>query len=113
MGANSGIRAELMEYFSKHPGTHVFLRELVETTQRTAEQVQGNISNLVRDHRSGKLNFYIECVTRGQVWMYLPNKEKPEVKRKGMRLFEELGTTKRGTIVIEDDEGNLYEAKDL
>lgn len=113
MGATSGIRAALMEYFSKRPGQHVFLTELVEATQRTRDQVQGNINNLQRDHKLDKLNFNVETITRGQIWMYLPNKEKPVERQKGKRLFEELGVTKRGTYILEDDEGNLYEATEL
>lgn len=123
--ATKGIRGALMEYFAKHPNEPVFLRDLVAATGLITVQVQGNISNIMRDHKLGYLDFNIERISAGQVWMYKPSAKSEAVEtEKGenpsldystqhKRVFEELGTTKRGSIVIQDDEGNLYKAVEL
>lgn len=126
--ATRGIRGALMEYFAKHPNEPVFLKDLVEATGLITVQVQGNISNIMRDHRLGYFDFNIERISAGQVWMYKPgtttpvstptSEERNEAPARndftyGKRTFEELGTTKRGSIVIQDDEGNLYTAVQL
>lgn len=111
--SGKGIRVALMEYFSKRPGEHAYLNDIAKTTGLTTEQVQHNINNLANDHRRGQIDFNVETVTRGQVWMYRPNQKKDEPARPTKRVFEELGKSKKGTIVIQDEEGNLFEATEL
>lgn len=108
-----GIRATLMEYFAKRTGEYVYANDLMKATSLSLDQIQGNINNLIRDDKLGKLNFPIEVITRGQIWVHRPAPAKVEPVQHERRVFEELGWTKRGTLIIQDEKGTLFEATEL
>jgi hypothetical protein len=111
MPAAKGVRATLMEYFTKNVGQYVYINDLTKSTGLKVDQVQGNINNIIRDHKLGKLDFPITIITRGQIWIYKPSDKRSSTTDK--RMFEELGKTKRGTLVLQDEQGNLFEATEL
>lgn len=114
---NKAIRPTLMAYFAKNAGVHIFLNDLVAATKLDKDQVQGNVNNIIRDYNNGTLDFHLECVTRGQVWIHRPGQQKAAAAatkaERPKRVFEELATTKSGKLLIQDDGGIVYEAIEL
>jgi hypothetical protein len=46
----------------------------------------------------------LEVVNPASAWRYMPN------RNSGKRLFEEVGPTRDGSIIIQDERGNLLKA---
>lgn len=108
-----GITAFVIKYFSERIGQEVFIEDLVKDSSFNEDQIRAAINNL-NSESSGDGTFKINVVIRGRVYRYAGTKvteEKPAVISK--RMFEEVGVTKKGTIVVQDESGNLYEATEL
>lgn len=100
----TGIKAKLLEHFTKHPGQTLFLHDMSDEIGVMDGQVQASMSYLIRQ------NFLpgLEVVTRGHSWTYKPNGAKGS-----RRLFEELATAKNGDLVLQDSDGSLWRARPL
>lgn len=102
-----GQRAFLKEYFTKRPGQELFLDDILEDAHAegyawSARQLQGAIANAVYQNVLS-----LETIIRGRSWRYLPEKQNDR------RVFEEIGVTKEGRVVIQDNEGTLWLAEQL
>lgn len=97
-GFGEKVLACLLEYKSQT----VTLAQICKATNLTEAQVQHTVSNL----RNGKKDLYtISTVLRGRAWRLV---DAPTQETQGKRVFEEIGTTKDGRIVIQDSEGSLF-----
>ena len=105
MGAPS-TSPKVLEYLHRNANVQVHALDIARDTGLTLEQVQGAIGNLRRAK-----GMDIATVIRGQVFVLRTKNEAP--KANGKRVFEELGTAKDGRLIIQDAEGNLFEAKEL
>lgn len=115
---------QVLEYLMNHPGLVVYRRQIVEATGLDESQVRNAILNL--RNRTGE---NIEVVMHGASWIWRP---RPGVDY-GMgptpaateptapvsaapaqrRVFEQIGTTRSGDLVIQCEQGNLYRAIEL
>lgn len=96
----------VLEYFTKSPGEILYTSDITKNLNLTKDQVQSAISRF--KNRKG-INF--EVISAGHAYRYQPGPA--EEKKTGNRVFEEIGVTKKGDIIIQDSDGNLYRAEEL
>lgn len=99
------IKPQVIEYFTKRPGETLYVTDLASALGVDKTQVQQCITNFKLKGEMPDL----ETLVRGNSWVYKPNHNKSNDKR----LFEELGVTKSGAIVIQDSDGNLWRAEPI
>lgn len=97
-----------MKHFQEHPGNVVHIDDLTAAIPGTDNQ---NIQSAISFIKARK-NFPIEVVISGQAYRYHPNAPKAEDKP-SRRVFEEIGVARDGSIVIQDEAGKLYVAREL
>lgn len=104
------IRAALMAYFAAHPGEVVYLPALAQALGESAERCQQGIANLVNPNR-GTPDLPLQVVVRGQAWKHTPDGA-PEAEP-SRRLFEAIGASKDGSLILECEDGKFYRAVEL
>lgn len=105
MGAPA-TRPAVLEWLHRNANIQVHVKDIAKDTGLSIEQVQGALGNLRREN-----GLNIETILRGQLVIFHSVPEKPEPI--GKRVFEEIGVTKDGRIVIQDVDGKLYETREL
>jgi hypothetical protein len=101
------LKPKVMEHFKRVPGTQQYIGDLAKQFNSTEHQIQECIAGILRTHSLPGLNVEV----RARSWMYRPPAQVPE-RTAGKRMFEEIGQAKEG-IVIQDESGSLYLAKEL
>lgn len=101
------IRPQVIEFLSKAPGSTHYLKDLAAGFAVTEKQMGECIAGIIRDEQLPGL----EVTIRGRAWVYRPGAESKQGK--GTRVFEELAATKSGDLIIQDQDGKLYRAKEL
>lgn len=100
----------VLEYMEKRTGLTVYIGDMMEHLGMTRPQVQAAVYNLkAKGHP-------IKVIAQGNAWAWAPNSNKSaeEKATNGRRLFEELGVSKDGRIVLQDaDTGALFAAVEL
>lgn len=103
------IRAAIMAVFTARPGQVVWLSEIQQATGETnPRRVQAAMAAMAAMVREADMGLAVH--TRGQAWTYRPT---PAAQTPTRRMFEEIGPTKDGAVVIQDDAGRLYRATEL
>lgn len=102
------VQPRVLHYLEQHVGENVYHQDVSKQLDLTESQVKEAIYHLrKKDNLSGS----IEVVVAGSIWRYDPSKR--ESKKSGKRIFEELGVTHQGEIILQDEEGNLFRASEL
>lgn len=96
-------KAQVMQYLESHPGKTLHLGDMAADLNLTNMQVSTAISFIRRD---GSLH-EVEQVGKG-IYRYRPTNGKPSSE-----LYEKVGVTKTGALVIQDENGRLYKAEEL
>lgn len=106
---NRGARAVVLKHFDQFPGINVHLAEILEGSDRKYPEIviQNAINAMKRD------GFNIETVVSGRTWRYKPTVSKPEPAPSAKRMFEEIGTARDGSVIIQDEQGAIYKAVEL
>lgn len=104
---STSIVAQVMKYFTERPGQTIYLDDIVDDLKETPERIRANINNV---RHSPGLQGELVTAVRGNAWRYNPSGKKAS---QGKRVFQELGTAKDSTIIIEDEDGNLFRATEL
>lgn len=130
------IRELVMNHFTRCVGEEVSVASLVKATGATAKQVRTAINGIRSDHGFKRIDFPIEIIERGEVWFYDPEtkvqvkeynrnakgqtevyEETPAVEAEEASdtpdMFEFVGMTKDGDMVVRDGEGILYKTEQL
>lgn len=99
-----------LEFLTSHPGKPVSARDLSAYTGFTAGQVQAAVRNLIAS------GYPIKVIMRAQVWQYEPEPEtvpEPETGPASGDVWEVIGRSKNGKIILRDGSGILYGAEPL
>lgn len=107
-----GAVAAVFEHLHANPGIEVTVHELSRATGFDARRVQNAISYL-RNGVHGR-DLKIDVLVSGSTWRYMPGKPAEvasEPAPTGRRVFEEVGPTASGDIIIQDTKGALYRAR--
>lgn len=100
-----GVAARVLQYLSERPGSTVWITELAGTLNIEQRQVAQAVYYLATTKSQP-----IETVMNGNAWTYAPNKAQTKPSRP---LFEQIGVTKDGVLVLEDESGTLYRATEM
>lgn len=104
MGAPLVYR-RVLDFIRERPNVELTVTEIGHNTGLNNGQVNQGIRTL---RIQGSL---IDTVKPGYSYIYREQRPTNEVSEK--RIFEEIGTTKAGAIVIQDEDGNLYKAEEI
>lgn len=126
---NRGAVRKISAYFMAQPGVSVSVEQLLAELQLDRRAVQAAIYYLRSQH-----NFDIATVVAGEVYRYDPPKDgvqhatrgqhlvrpsgpEPAPKQKpsshGSRMFEQVGTTRSGELLLQDEDDQFYLARQL
>jgi hypothetical protein len=105
MGSKA-VAPKVLEWLHRNENIRIHLSDIVRDTGLTKEQVLNALGNLRR--REG---LDIETLVRGEAYAFRTTPAKPNGN--GKRVFEEIGVSKDGRIIIQDVDGNLYETREL
>lgn len=105
----------LLKYLSENLGLPVHMDDIMKATKLSKQQVQSSMY-----HLRNRKGMDIETIVAGQVFR-LKNYSTPKTtegtpqstRRSTKRIFEEIGTTKQGVIVAQDEDGALYKVEEL
>lgn len=101
---------KILDYFHTHQNIQVTLNELADATGLDANQVKSAINTL----KSSRYKMNFETVMTGNVWIYRPDKGKSvDVNTVNTVMFEQVGKSSTGVIVIQDEDGKLYKAVEI
>lgn len=102
------IKPQVMEFLAKSPGADHYVGDLANGFKVSETKIQDCINNIIV---SGSMPG-LEVKIRGRCWVYRPGKTVEKVPA-SKRVFEELAETKGGDLIIQDQDGRLYRAKEL
>ena len=110
------IQGELLAYLSQHDGHVVYLGVIAEALYETLERVQAGINNLRHRMAGGYVPGHIETVIRGRAWRYTSDGSKAEshpLAGTADVVFDLIGESKSGELILSDPKGRLYRATEL
>lgn len=101
---------KILDYLVSRPGQVVYRGQISEATGLDAEQVKHAVSDL-----RTRIGENITTVTRGASWIWRPRQAETPVSAApaARQMFEQIGTTKGGDLIIQSDAGTLYRATEL
>jgi hypothetical protein len=106
----SVIKPKVIEYLEKRPGVTVYADDIADAVGTDKLHVQQVISAIKRSEyeTDRKISANVEVTVPGNAWRWHPN------RKNGRQLFEELTTTKAGTILVQSEDGTkVYKLVEL
>lgn len=115
----SGVGTKVLKYFADRPGDIVFIEDMRAALNLRDVQITSAIHHLSKRGRRN-VRAIIETVNAGQSWRYLgmddtqnvPEKQ-TQTRTEPLRVFEEIGTTRDGSLIIQATDGKLYRATEM
>ncbi len=106
------ITPAVMAYFTARPGSTLYLNDIAKDLNMAPRQVQQTINNINGRNRTAGTDIHIECITRGQVWRYIPKprQAEPENPPQSKAVFAFVGNASDGSAILERDDGVLFKA---
>lgn len=92
------------KYLEDHMGTNTYIDDIAKDVGVTAEQARKSISYL------RNRGVEVETIQTGYIYRLHPKSPKEEL---GTRIFEEVGKTISGTIIVRCENGILYKLVEL
>lgn len=111
MGKGQSVTPYVLKYLDTHVGETVFLADMATALKFKPSQIQSVMTRMNADPQED-----LEIVSRGQAWRYrghYTEAEVPSTTANDPRLFDEIGVTRDGALIIQDVEGRLYRATEL
>jgi hypothetical protein len=111
-GKRRQVRPDVLRYLVRRTGEICFLKDIVTETGFTERQVQSCIAHM----REEGVPIVVE--TRARAWRYTADHETATTPKNAHRpedddVFERVGTTKTGKIIVRGDSGTLYVLHEL
>lgn len=106
------IKPTVVEHFQKAPGVPQYVNDLSKAFAVSEHQIQECVAGIIRNNSLPGLT----CEIRGRSWMYRPQATEaadPNPRKPSARMFEEIGETRDGSVIIQDDAGKIYRAQEL
>ena len=109
------IRDQVLKKITDKVGQVVYAEDIAKDLNLTREQVAAALNSMIR---TGSLENDMQVVSAGRAWRYSPGSpQASSSKRRGTRptdrrLFEEIGPSKQG-IIVQDEDGKLYLLEEL
>jgi FMN-dependent NADH-azoreductase len=104
--SNRGVKSAVMEYLHRHPDVEIWYADMAKDLGKPLSVIQACINNMISAGSEPSL----ERLVRGRSCIY---RTKAKDTKNGNRVFEELAVTKAGELLIQDEAGTVYLAKEL
>ncbi len=123
------IKDDVLRYITRRPGEIVFASDISKDTKWSVFQVQQSVYGM-RD-RNPDLKRQIQVVQQGRSWRWVPDKvegqgaapvppppepepePEPQPKTNARELFEQIGKTKKGTVLVQGESGQIFKLVEL
>jgi len=105
-GRREQIAHEVLRYITSRPGEILYLKDIAEAIEANPKSVQATINSLRANQP--EVGNVIDVVVRGQAYRF-----KGYGLSGSSKSYSEVGRTKKGYIILQDEEGNLYKAQEL
>lgn len=119
------VQPAILKYLAQYPGEEIWIDDLVNSTPFDEKQIQSAIMRLVAN------GYDIRVVMRGKSWSYhglqrgqkpgttapktqalsvvpTPVSNLPEIQKAPRTMYEEIGLTSDGTILVQSETGVIY-----
>lgn len=111
------ITSDVIQYFEKHADKSVSVNDIIHATKYSRQQVITAISN--KKHESSEFSNRLTRVGAG-IYKYKSdtmialerNSLKHNTSSSG-NMYEQIGITKNGDLILQDEDGNLFRAQEL
>ena len=110
MGKRGMIRPALMSHLIRNAGKPVQVEDLTSITGVELTQIQAAMRNIIL---SGEP---VRTIVRARVWVYEPEtgtEPEPDTADPTGEIFEGVGRTRSGAIIVRDGNGVLYVAREM
>lgn len=109
MPRSSNTQGPVLEYITKHPNEMLYLGTISSDLNLTNDQVQKAMSRIIGTNKAGAKD-HIEVCTAGHIWIWHSN---PNKKSSSEMLFEQIGKSRSGTIIVESEDGTIYKLQEI
>ena len=97
------IRQKVLEYITQRPDQLLF----VDSTANALGETDSRVRDCMRRIATFKILPGFKALGKGGPYKYTPE------RNNSTTYFEQIGKTKKGEIVLQDERGVLYKAKEL
>lgn len=98
---NRGIAAKIRREFDMHPGLTLYRQDLAATLEVDSSAIPSAVQYCMK-------TMNIETIAAGQAWRHIPNH-----KNSDATLFELIGRSKSGVLILQDEEGRIFKAQEI
>jgi hypothetical protein len=100
----------VLEYLQEHANQPVFVSELVENLGLTSKNaVQTAVASAIKQDTAGA-TAHLQILIPGNQWRW---NSSPALDKSTNVLYEQLAVTKAGKIIVQDEDGELYQLVEL
>jgi len=99
---NRGLGAKVYETLDKQRGLTVYREDMARDLGVNSNAIIQAVNTLRRNGHTE-----IEVVMRGNAWRIGADKKTQHA------LYEQIGVTKSGDLILQDEEGQLYRAREI
>lgn len=101
------IRPKLIKYFRERPGVQVYAEDITYDLGEDRKRIFAGINNMITEKKLPGL----QRVSKGGPFVY--NGPGQVVNGDAKELFQLIGESKLGDMILEGEDGKLYRAKEL
>lgn len=91
------IKSDLVQYLAERPGEIVFRKNIAGDLGLTDQQITQTMYGIVKEQP-----ILVEVVTNGTSWRHIDS------TKTGNPMFEQIGVTKKGAKILQDEDGSVY-----
>jgi hypothetical protein len=127
-------KGDVLRYLTEHAGEVVYAQHIIDKTGLTLARVRNAINNMRSEsvYNGLPLRDYIEVIVQGDAWRYTtePYDQSSNRRKKsliatspaarqlaasgaGGRMFEEIGSSVDGGILVRCEDGRIYKATEI
>lgn len=109
------IIGDVTYHLSKNAGSHCHVSEMANEYHYSEKQIRQAISN--KKNEDKEWASHLRTVINGSMWMWIKNPLPPTTpspeKVVAKNIYEQIGATKNGDLILQDEDGNLFRATEL
>lgn len=109
------IISDVSLYIKNEEGRPCHVDDIATATGYTPKQIRGAING--KRHEDPTWHHILKNVVRGHIWswnmLYDPTKPVTSESDPEKNLYEQIGVTKNGDLILQDEDGNLFRASEL
>lgn len=117
--ARKVIIPSILDYMRQYSDSALSAADIARPLHLTEQQVRHALANLIAGRTTlGASAKHIEVVIRGNVWIWHSDPsvklvQPIQIKQDTSTLYEEIGRSRTGTIIVEGEDGTLYKVMEI